>query len=221
MGCASWFLFLVHTPTGNPSANLYLDSRARQRSDAMEDQVVQFAQQLLKSGFNHFSERERRVITTIANRHHVTRNVNEALSENHTLRDRVSDQVARFGGSWTFIIIFIGILITWVIVNTITLSGYLQAFDPYPYIFLNLILSMVAALQAPIILMSQNRQALRDRLAAGLDYEVNLKAEIEIMALHDKVDQLRLGHLEELIIDLQGRVSSVMESLKDIAVYKP
>jgi uncharacterized membrane protein len=125
----------------------------------MEDQVVQFAQQLLKSGFNHFSERERRVITTIANRHHVTRNVNEALSESRTLSDRVSDQVARFGGSWTFIIIFIGILITWVIVNTITLSGYLQTFDPYPYIFLNLILSMVAALQAPIILMSQNRQA--------------------------------------------------------------
>ena len=182
----------------------------------MEDQVVQFAQQLLKSGFNHFSERERRVITALANRHHVTRNVNEALSENHTLRDRVSDQVAKFGGSWTFIIIFISILITWVIVNTITLSGYLQTFDPYPYIFLNLILSMVAALQAPIILMSQNRQALRDRLAAGLDYEVNLKAEIEIMALHDKVDQLRLNHLEELIIDLRGRINSIMESLTSI-----
>jgi uncharacterized membrane protein len=184
----------------------------------MEDQVVQFAQQLLKSGFNHFSERERRVITAIANRHHVTRNVNEALSESHTLRDRVSDQVAKFGGSWTFITIFIGILITWVIVNTITLSGFLQTFDPYPYIFLNLILSMVAALQAPIILMSQNRQALRDRLAAGLDYEVNLKAEIEIMALHDKVDQLRLNHLEELIIDLGGRINSVMETLKGNAL---
>jgi len=75
---------------------------------------------------------------------------------------------------------------------------------------------MVAALQAPIILMAQNRQALRDRLAAGFDYEVNLKAEIEIMALHDKVDQLRLNHLEELIIDLRGRINSIMVSLTSI-----
>jgi len=182
----------------------------------MDDQVIQLAQQLLKSGFDRFSERERRVITAIASRHHVTRNVNEALSERHTLREQLSDQVARFGGSWTFITIFIGVLLTWVIVNTIALPRYLQTFDPYPYIFLNLILSMVAALQAPIILMSQNRQAMRDRLAAGLDYEVNLKAEIEIMALHDKVDQLRLNHLEELIIDLRGRINSIMESLTSI-----
>jgi len=175
----------------------------------MDDQVIQLAQQLLKSGFDDFSDRERRVITAIASRHHVTRNVNEALRERHTLRDRLSDQVARFGGSWTFITIFIGVLIAWVAVNTVSFLPYAQTFDPYPYIFLNLILSMVAALQAPIILMSQNRQAMRDRLAAGLDYEVNLKAEIEIMALHDKLDQFRLGHLEELIIDLQHRVSSV------------
>ena len=184
----------------------------------MDDQVIQLAQQLLKSGFDSFSERERRVITAIASRHHVTRNVNEALFERHTWRERLSDQVARFGGSWTFITIFIGVLIAWVFVNTIALPGYLQTFDPYPYIFLNLILSMVAALQAPIILMSQNRQAMRDRLAAGLDYEVNLKAEIEIMALHDKLDQFRLGHLEELIIDLQGRVNSATELLKRIVV---
>jgi uncharacterized membrane protein len=184
----------------------------------MDDQVIQLAQQLLKSGFDRFSERERRVITAIASRHHVTRNVNEALSERHTLREQLSDQVARFGGSWTFITIFIGVLLTWVIVNTIALPRYLQTFDPYPYIFLNLILSMVAALQAPIILMSQNRQAMRDRLAAGLDYEVNLKAEIEIMALHDKMDKFRLGHLEELIIDLQDRVNSATELLKRIAV---
>jgi uncharacterized membrane protein len=184
----------------------------------MDDHVVQLAQQLLESGFDRFSERERRVITAIASRHHVTRNVNEALSERNTLRERLSDQVARFGGSWTFITIFIGVLIAWVIVNTIALPGYLQTFDPYPYIFLNLILSMVAALQAPIILMSQNRQAMRDRLAAGLDYEVNLKAEIEIMGLHDKLDQFRLGHLEELIIDLQGRVNSATELLIRIAV---
>jgi uncharacterized membrane protein len=101
----------------------------------MDDQVIQLAQQLLKSGFDRFSERERRVITAIASRHHVTRNVNEALSERHTWRERLSDQVARFGGSWTFITIFIGVLIAWVIINTIALPEYLQTFDPYPYIF--------------------------------------------------------------------------------------
>src|ERR1044071_5990912 len=105
----------------------------------MDDQVIQLAQQLLKSGFDHFSERERRVISAIASRHHVTRNVNEALSERHRLRDRLSDQVARFGGSWTFIAIFIGVLFVWVIFNTIASSRNLS-FDPYPYIFLNLIL---------------------------------------------------------------------------------
>jgi uncharacterized membrane protein len=180
----------------------------------VDEQITQLAQQLLKSGVEHFSERERRVITAIASRHHVTRNVNEALSERHTLRDRLSDQVARFGGSWTFIAIFIGVLFVWVIFNTITFPHNLS-FDPYPYIFLNLILSMVAALQAPIILMSQNRQAMRDRLAAGLDYEVNLKAEIEIMALHDKMDQFRLGHMEELIVDLKDRLNTLIESLKN------
>ena len=101
--------------------------------------------------------------------------------------------------------IFIGILVAWAVLNTITLPRYSEAFDPYPYVFLNLILSMVAALQAPIILMSQNRQAMRDRLAAGLDYEVNLKAEIEIMALHEKLDQIRVGHLEELVKELQEK----------------
>ena len=206
------------TATLTRPQSVALDSPRWLRSDAMDDQVIQLAQQLLKSGFDRFSERERRVITAIASRHHVTRNVNEALSERHTWRERLSDQVARFGGSWTFITIFIGVLIAWVFVNTIALPGYLQTFDPYPYIFLNLILSMVAALQAPIILMSQSRQAMRDRLAASLDYEVNLKAEIEIMALHDKLDQFRLGHLEELIIDLQGRVNSATELLKRIAV---
>jgi uncharacterized membrane protein len=81
-----------------------------------------------------------------------------------------------------------------------------HGFDPYPYIFLNLILSMVAALQAPVILMSQNRQAIRDRLAASLDYEINLKAEIEIMALHDKLDRIRLEHFEGMLQDLTQQV---------------
>jgi uncharacterized membrane protein len=89
----------------------------------------------------------------------LTRNVNRALAERQTLSDHLADRVARFGGSWTFILIFIGVLVAWAALNTIMLPRYFEAFDPYPYIFLNLILSMLAALQAPIILMSQNRQA--------------------------------------------------------------
>jgi uncharacterized membrane protein len=190
--------------------------RSVNRSHSVDHKVTQFAQQLLKSGFNNFSERERRVITNIATRHHVTRNVNQALAERQTSSDHLADRVARFGGSWTFIMIFIGILVAWAVLNTITLPRYSAAFDPYPYVFLNLILSMVAALQAPIILMSQNRQAMRDRLAAGLDYEVNLKAEIEIMALHEKLDQIRVGHLEELVKELYGEVRLATESIKKI-----
>jgi uncharacterized membrane protein len=186
------------------------------RSHSVDHKVTQLAQQLLKSGFSNFSERERRVITNIAGRHHVTRNVNQAVAERQTLSDHLADRVARFGGSWTFIMIFIGILVAWAVLNTITLPRYSEAFDPYPYVFLNLILSMVAALQAPIILMSQNRQAMRDRLAAGLDYEVNLKAEIEIMALHEKLDQIRVGHLGELVKELQGEVRLATKSIKKI-----
>nr|WP_218036321.1 DUF1003 domain-containing protein [Sphingobium sp. 15-1] len=100
------------------------------------------------------SVREQRVISTIADRHHVTRSVNRAVDDDQTIGDHVADRVARFGGSWTFIIIFIVALGAWVGPNTLVLIYYGPAFDPYPFIFLNLILSMIAALQAPIILMS-------------------------------------------------------------------
>ncbi len=159
--------------------------------DALEDRasarVAALGQLLLDGGLNTLSERERRVITTIARRQHVTRNVNRAVDERETFGDRVADRVASFGGSWAFILIFVGLLIGWVTFNTLAVTRYGMALDSYPFIFLNLILSMVAALQAPIILMSQNRQAARDRIAAALDYEVNLKAELEIMGLYDMI----------------------------------
>ena len=125
------------------------------------------------------------------------RNINEVADEKMTFGERVADLVARFGGSWTFIIVFGVFLLAWMAVNTAILLAAPP--DPFPYIFLNLILSMLAALQAPIIMMSQNRQAVRDRVAAGLDYEVNLKAELEIMLLHDKLDRLREQQWSELL----------------------
>ena len=118
----------------------------------------------------------------------VTRNLNTEEEEQLTFGQRIADRVAAFGGSWTFIIMFGVILFAWIIVNSIVLVT--KSFDPYPYILLNLVLSMLAALQAPVIMMSQNRQAAKDRLKADLDYEVNLKAELEVAQLHNKVDRI-------------------------------
>lgn len=184
------------------------------------DDVTQLARQLLDSGVTKLSEREQRVILHIARRSHIARNVNSVLEEQQTLGERLSDRVARFGGSWTFIMIFTGMLIAWVVVNSLALASFGGGFDPYPYIFLNLILSMVAALQAPVILMSQNRQAARDRLAASLDYEVNLKAEVEIMALHDKLDRIRVERLETLLQNQTQRVEE-LDKLVRAALAKP
>jgi uncharacterized membrane protein len=165
----------------------------------VDDQVRQLAEQLLATGFHKLSERECRVITGVAKRTQISRDVNRAFAETQTLGDRLADRVATFGGSWTFIILCLAALVAWTAFNAAAVAWRVAAFDPYPFIFLNLILSMLAALQAPVILMSQNRQAARDRLAAGLDYEVNLKAEIEIIELHEKLDQILSRHLDELL----------------------
>jgi uncharacterized membrane protein len=178
---------------------------------AEPDQIRQLAQQLRESGFDQFSERERCLLTQIATRRHVTRNVNHELQQRQTFGDRWADRVAGFGGSWTFIVLFLGSLLAWVVLNTVVLARSNEAFDPYPYIFLNLILSMVAAVQAPVILMSQNRQAARDRIAASLDYEINLKAEIEIMALHEKLDRILIDNLEQIARAQQEQLQRLTE----------
>ena len=116
-----------------------------------------------------------------------------------TLGQRVADKIAHFGGSWTFILLFLSILLIWMLLNMTAL--FFQAFDPYPFILLNLVLSCLAAIQAPIIMMSQNRQAQRDRQESDNDYAVNLKAEIEIRLLHEKMDHLlndQMKHFHEM-----------------------
>src|SRR5262245_45550390 len=118
----------------------------------------------------------------------VVRNANKEIEEKLSMGDRVADAVARFGGSWKFISLFGFVMVVWIALNTWILT---HPFDTPPYIGLNLILSMLAALQAPIIMMSQNRQDAKDRVRSELDYQVNLKAELEVMQLHDKIDQLR------------------------------
>ncbi|MCA0434056.1 MAG: DUF1003 domain-containing protein [Proteobacteria bacterium] len=156
------------------------------------------------SGFKSLSQEERRSLAQLIRRARVSRNVHSDLEGQRSLGERLSDAVAAFGGSWTFIIIFSGVLLSWCLLNTVVLAA--GAFDPYPYVFLNLVLSTIAAVQAPIIMMSQNRQASRDRVVQQHDYEVNLKAEIEIMALHEKMDELRLKQFGELLTIQQRQI---------------
>jgi uncharacterized membrane protein len=154
------------------------------------------AKRILDIGAKEMTAHEKRVIERVAKRVAVSRDINQEYDQDSKFGGRLADQVASFGGSWTFLIIFGALILAWVGLNTAMLA---QAFDPYPYILLNLFLSLLASIQAPVILMSQNRQAAKDRLAAAHDYEVNLKAEIEIMALHEKLDEIRAKDIAELL----------------------
>lgn len=137
---------------------------------------------------------EASVVRSAAERRPISEDINETFDDRQTFGERLADRVATFGGSWTFLIAFGLFLVVWTVLNLVLRR---DAFDPYPFIFLNLMLSMIAAAQAPIIMMSQNRQAQKDRLDAGNDYQVNLKAEIEIMALLEKVEHLTARQEEQ------------------------
>ncbi|MGH6971013.1 MAG: DUF1003 domain-containing protein [Caulobacteraceae bacterium] len=160
------------------------------------------AESLLGKGYEELSSIQKSVIDLVAA---------EAPSKEHpalapddrTFWERLADKVAAVGGSWGFIFSFAVVLVGWMLINTVLAR---RAFDPYPYIFLNLILSMLAAVQAPVIMMSQNRSAAKDRLAAEHDYVVNLRSELELMRLHDKLDALREREFERLI---QGQTETI------------
>ena len=164
----------------------------------------------LGKAWEHATAAERAVLIQMHRREHTARPPSGADADDRTFGERVADGVARLGGSWAFIGMFMAFLGVWVTTNVWLLRA--DPFDPYPFIFLNLLLSMLAALQAPVIMMSQNRHAERDRAAAEHDYQVNLKAELEIMALHDKLDQLRVGQLEN-ILDAQSRQIALLQQL--------
>jgi uncharacterized membrane protein len=184
----------------------------------MDKKIRETAEKLFRSEYEKLSQQEKHVAHHITERTPISENVLQDYTEQLTLGQKMADKVASFGGSWAFIIIFMAVLLAWIILNSFVLmklnSG---SFDPYPYIFLNLILSMLAAIQAPIIMMSQNRQAHKDRLSAEHDYEVNLKAELEIMALHQKIDSLRQEQWKELITIQEEQLrllSQLVEELK-------
>ncbi len=156
---------------------------------------------------DELGEVEKRVLAKAHERKVISTDVNAAFSADASFGERIADSIARIGGSWSFIIAFFVFLVAWTVINTIILvSG---AFDPYPFVFLNLILSMLAAIQAPIIMMSQNRQAERDRFEAAKDYEVNLKAELEVLSLHQKIDMHVLTELTGLREDV-ARLSAAL-----------
>lgn len=145
-----------------------------------------FVHQHFDKTTEELGEIEKRVLKRAHERKIVSTDINAAFSAEASAGERLADSIARVGGSWSFILAFLAFLVVWCVVNTVVLMT--RAFDPYPFIFLNLVLSMLAAIQAPIIMMSQNRQAERDRFEAAKDYEVNLKAELEVLSLHQKID---------------------------------
>lgn len=177
----------------------------------MNGEIRQLAEQLLSDGEKTLSERERRVLARIAHRRAISRNARGEFERAMGLGDRMADQVARIGGSWGFVIGFALFMVAWMALNAAWIG---LDWDPYPFILLNLMLSTLAAIQAPIIMMSQNRQAAKDRAQAAMDYEINLKAELEIMALHEKLDRLRTGEIEAMLVRQQEEITLLRQAVE-------
>ena len=186
------------------------------KDKTMKQKVDEISEKLFRTKYEQLGERERKVAHHLAERTHISRNVGKDFSEQLTFGQRMADKVATFGGSWVFITIFAVVMVAWVFLNSFVLIKLDKSFDPYPYILLNLFLSMLAAIQAPIILMSQNRQATKDQLSAEHDYEVNLKSELEIMSLHEKMDLLREKQWIELISIQQEQLRLLSQLIEDL-----
>jgi uncharacterized membrane protein len=165
-----------------------------------------YVRSLIVTERGELSDLEKEVVESLASHEILSMHVDQEYDSTLTFGQHLSDRIASFGGSWKFIIIFFFILVLWISVNSLILA--FKPFDPYPFIMLNLILSCLAAIQAPVIMMSQNRQEAKDRLRASHDYQINLKAELEIRQLHQKLDHLlsrqweRLVEIQEVQIEL-------------------
>lgn len=161
---------------------------------------MRYVQNLLESEKGELSSLEQEVLESIKRHDLIADNVDEEFEQDWSLGEKLADGIADFGGSWTFLITFAGFLVIWIVANSLVLLW--KPVDPYPFILLNLLLSCLAAIQAPIIMMSQNRQEAKDRLRSQHDYQVNLKAELEIRHLHEKIDHL-LSHQWERLVEIQ------------------
>jgi len=159
-----------------------------------------YIQSMLESEKGELSSLDQEVLESLRQHELLASNVDAEFEQEWTLGERLADRIATFGGSWTFLLIFGAFLAGWIIMNSVVL--YRRPVDPYPFILLNLVLSTLAAIQAPVIMMSQNRQEAKDRIRAQHDYQVNLKAELEIRHLHEKMDHL-LSHQWERLVEIQ------------------
>ena len=172
---------------------------------------IQYVEDLMEEEKGELNSIEKDVLASLEQENILARDINSSFDSKLTLGQRTADKIASFGGSWKFIIIFGIFLIFWMAINTIFLIR--KPFDPYPFILLNLLLSSLAAIQAPVIMMSQNRQESKDRLRAENDYRVNLKAELEIRHLHEKIDHMlsrqwgRLVEIQEIQIDFMNEIA--------------
>ena len=175
-----------------------------------------YVKEVLQDEIGELSTLDHEVIESLQQHEIVSSDISKQFERKLTFGERLSDQIASFGGSWRFIILFGVVLVFWIILNAVLLLN--RGFDPYPFILLNLILSCLAAMQAPIIMMSQNRAELRDRLRSENDYKINLKAELEIRHLHEKIDHLlrrqynRLFEIQQIQIELLEEIGRKRKS---------
>ena len=172
---------------------------------------MQYVHSSLTSEKGEVTVLESELIKSMQQHELITKNIDKTREQEWTFGERVADKIATFGGSWSFLICFAIFLAIWVIVNTVVMVA--RPADPYPFILLNLILSCIAAIQAPVIMMSQNRQETKDRLRSENDYQINLKPELEIQHLHEKLNHLlmhqwdRLAEIQEIQLDLLSEMS--------------
>ena len=166
---------------------------------------------LLVSEKGELSVLEQEVVRSLQTHQILAADVDSDYEEKWNLGERLADRIATFGGSWTFLIVFGLFIVAWIMINSLVL--YWRPVDPFPFILLNLVLSCLAAVQAPVIMMSQNRQEAKDRLRARNDYQVNLKAELEIRQLHEKIDHL-LSHQWERMIEIQEVQLDLLNELR-------
>jgi len=196
----------------------HIDTKGYVSKDVVNQYRYKYVEQLLKDENGELSKIDQEVLKKLRASELLSRNIEPELEVETTFGQKIADHIAEFGGSWTFILSFLGFLMVWIFINAFILVT--QAFDPYPFILLNLILSCVAAMQAPVIMMSQNRQETKDRQRSEHDYQINLKAELEIQQLHEKVDHLilkqgqRLMEIQEVQVELMQQILEQMPKSK-------
>ena len=177
--------------------------------EEMNEYREKYISEFLKKKLGNLTEVEKQVIQSVSKNTMISTEVEEDEQE-ITFVQKLADKVAEFGGSWGFIIFFMTFLVAWILLNVFWLSHH--GFDPYPFILLNLILSCIAAIQAPVIMMSQNRQEEKDRERAKKDYKINLKSELEIRELHEKIDHLII-HYQQDLLEIQKTQIDLLENI--------